>query len=154
MQSQGLHNLVAPIGARKAPKRVGRGESSGHGKTSTRGAKGQKARKSGNVRPGFEGGQTPLSRRLPKRGFKNIHAKPEYRVVNLAVLSERFEKNADVTPATLMAAGLLSKVSDRVKVLANGEMTHALKLSVHAISEAAVKKVQEVGGTVELIGRS
>jgi len=148
---QGLHNLVAPRGARKKMKRVGRGESSGHGKTSGRGNKGQKARKSGNVRPGFEGGQMRLARRLPKRGFKNIFARP-VTVVNVGRLAEHFDAGSTVDPATLIMAGFLSKVDERVKVLAEGDIKHALHLKVHAISAAAQKKIEAAGGSVSVLG--
>src|SRR5437762_521363 len=102
----GLHNLIAPKKARTAPKRVGRGEGSGLGKTSGRGNKGQKARKSGNVRIGFEGGQNPLTRRLPKVGFKSTNDKPS--IVNLSHISEKFVENATIDPKSLVAAGLIS----------------------------------------------
>jgi large subunit ribosomal protein L15 len=150
-ETQGLHNLVAPRGARKKQKRVGRGESSGHGKTSGRGNKGQKARKSGNVRPGFEGGQMRLARRQPKRGFKNIFARA-VTVVNVGRLADAFEAGATIDPAHLIMAGILSKVDDRVKVLAEGDIKHALHLKVHAISAAAQKKIEAAGGSVQVLG--
>lgn len=148
---QGLHNLVAPHGARKKKKRVGRGEASGHGKTSGRGMKGQKARKSGNVRPGFEGGQLPLARRLPKRGFKNALFRKDYVVVNVGRLAERFEGGATVDPAALVATGLLAKASDRVKILGEGDIGHALHLKVHRISASAREKIEKAGGSVEVL---
>lgn len=148
---QGLHNLVAPEGARKKKKRLGRGEASGHGKTSGRGMKGQKARKSGNVRPGFEGGQLPLARRLPKRGFKNALFRKEYVVVNVGRLSERFPSGATVDPAVLLATGLLAKVTDRVKILGQGDVAHPLHLKVHGISGSAREKIEKAGGSVEVL---
>ncbi len=154
-QMLGLHNLVAPRGARQAKKRVGRGESSGHGKTAGRGGKGQKARKSGNVRPGFEGGQVPLARRLPKRGFRNspfVTVKIE--TVNLDRIVERFEAGASVDHAALVAAGLVKGTNSKIKVLGNGELTHILKLKVHSISRSAKEKLEKAGGSVELIGNS
>jgi len=149
----GLHNLESAIGARKAPKRVGRGESSGHGKTCGRGHKGQKARKSGNVRRGFEGGQNPLIRRLPKRGFKPLQGGVETLAVNLSRLSTTFEKDALVDPAALMASGILRKKGQRIKILAEGELTHSLNFNVHAVSKSAVEKIEKAGGKVELIGK-
>lgn len=145
----GLHNLVAPIGARKNPKRLGRGESSGHGKTSGRGHKGQKARKSGNVRIGFEGGQNPLARRLPKKGFTSSHNKPA--VVNLGHLSDRFEDNAKIDVAALVAAGLLKSLGTKVKVLGVGEPKNGFQLHVHGISDAARAKIEKSGGRVEIL---
>ena len=148
---QGLHNLVAPKGARKRPIRVGRGESSGKGKTSGRGMKGQKARKSGHVRPGFEGGQLPLARRLPKRGFSNHLFRNHFVAVNVGRLSERFSDGETVDPSALMAVGLISKTSDKVKILGQGELSHALHLKVHRVSAGARTKIEAVGGTVEVL---
>lgn len=146
---QGLHNLIAPIGARKKKKRLGRGESS-QGKTSGRGNKGQKARKSGQVRPGFEGGTLPLARRLPKRGFTNIFAS-EYAVINVGRLAERFDAGATVDPVTLVESGLLSKRNARVKILGEGEISHALTLKVHKISQSAREKIEKAGGKIEVL---
>lgn len=145
----GLHNLVAPIGARKPKKRLGRGESSGHGKTSGRGHKGQKARKSGNVRIGFEGGQNPLNRRLPKQGFTSHH--PKNAIVNLQHLADRFEANAKIDPAALVAAGLLRNLKSKVKILSVGEPKNGFKLHVHGISDAARAKVEKSGGSIEIL---
>lgn len=153
MEVQGLHNLVAPHGARKRKKRLGRGEASGHGKTSGRGMKGQKARKSGNVRPGFEGGQLPLARRLPKRGFKNALFRNDYEVVNVGRLAERFSGGGAVDPAALVACGLVAKADARVKILGEGELSCALQLRVHHISAAAREKVEKAGGSVEILAR-
>jgi large subunit ribosomal protein L15 len=151
---QGLHNLVSPIGSRHRKKRLGRGEASGLGKTSGRGMKGQKARKSGHVRPGFEGGQLPLARRLPKRGFKNALFRNDYTVVNVGRLAERFEAGSTVDPASLMASGLISKAGVRVKILGEGDLGHALTVKVHHISASARAKIEQAGGSVELLASS
>ncbi len=148
---QGLHNLIAVRGARKKFKRVGRGESSGIGKTCGRGMKGQKARKSGGVRPGFEGGQLPLARRQPKRGFKNYPFRKEFAVVNIGLLSDRFDAGAQVDPAALVAAGLVSKSNESVKILGEGELQHALNVKAHKVSAGARAKIEAAGGSVELI---
>lgn len=145
----GLHNLVAPRGAYKAPKRLGRGESSGHGKTSGRGHKGQKARKSGNVRIGFEGGQNPLYRRLPKKGFTSMAKKPV--VINLRSIVERFEANAKIDPSALVACGLLGKLQAKIKVLGEGDPKQGLVLQVHAISQSAREKIEKAGGSIEIL---
>jgi large subunit ribosomal protein L15 len=150
---QGLHNLVAPIGARKERKRLGRGEGSGLGKTSGRGHKGQKARKSGNVRIGFEGGQVPLARRLPKRGFSNYGFRQSFEVVNLFRIEQAFKAGAVIEPASLVAAGLLQQVKSKVKLLGFGELNNAYTIRVHAASESAVSKVTSKGGSVEIIGK-
>ena len=147
----GLHNLPAPEGARHKKKRLGRGRPSGHGKTAGRGHKGQKKTKSGNVRPGFEGGQLPLARRLPKRGFKNHDFRVDYAVVNLHRLSQRFEAGAVVDHAALVGVGL-ARPSDRIKVLGTGELAHKLSVKVHAISAGARAKIEAKGGSVEIVG--
>lgn len=146
----GLHNLPAPVGARHKKKRLGRGRPSGHGKTSARGHKGQKKTKSGNVRPGFEGGQLPLSRRLPKRGFKNFDFRVDYAVVNLGRINDRFENGATVDHAALVGVGL-AHPADRIKVLATGDFDKKLTFRVHAISASARAKIEGKGGSVELI---
>ncbi len=128
----GLHNLSAPRGARKSPKRLGRGEGSGHGKTCGRGHKGQKARKSGNVRIGFEGGQNPLARRLPKAGFTSMRSKAS--VVNLRHLAERFDVNAKIDPQALVAVGLIQSLESKIKVLGMGEPKNGFQLHVHGVS--------------------
>jgi len=144
-----IHELSPAEGSRKKNKRVGRGPGSGHGKTSCRGHKGQKSRSGGNLRPGFEGGQMPLQRRLPKRGFTNIFRK-EYSVVNVEDLN-RFEPNITVDPDALIKAGLVKKSKAGIKLLANGELSHSLVVKVHKVSTAARKKVEASGGTVEVI---
>lgn len=146
----GLHNLPAPSGARHKKKRLGRGRPSGHGKTAGRGHKGQKKTKSGNVRPGFEGGQLPLSRRLPKRGFKNFDFRVDYAVVNLGHVNDRFDNGAMVDHAALVGVGL-AHPADRVKVLANGDLDKKLTFKVHAVSASARAKIEANGGTIELI---
>ncbi len=147
----GLHNLEASPGARKRPRRVGRGESSGWGKTAGRGHKGQKSRKSGNVRIGFEGGQNPLSIRLPKRGFRSMADRKALQAINLGAVATRFAKEAVVDVSALVACGLLASGRRQVKVLAGGDLSHALKLRVHAISHCARAKVEAQGGSVELV---
>jgi large subunit ribosomal protein L15 len=148
----GLHNLPAPEGARHKKKRLGRGRASGHGKTAGRGHKGQKKTKSGNVRPGFEGGQLPLARRLPKRGFKNFDFRVDYAVVNLGRLAEKFEVGATIDHEALVARGL-AKPTDRIKVLGTGDLPHKLSVKCHAISASARQKIEAKGGTVELVGQ-
>ncbi|MBX5435839.1 MAG: 50S ribosomal protein L15 [Alicyclobacillaceae bacterium] len=145
-----LHELKPAPGSRKAKKRVGRGTSSGHGKTATRGTKGQWARSGGGVRPGFEGGQTPLFRRLPKRGFTNARFKKEFAVVNLRDLN-RFAEGTVVTPELLMEHRLVRKLGDGVKVLAKGDLNVKLTVRAHAYSAAAKEKIEALGGTAEVI---
>lgn len=144
-----LHTLKAPTGTRTSPRRVGRGIGSGLGKTAGRGHKGQKARSGGGKGPAFEGGQTPLQRRLPKRGFHNIFKK-EYAIVNVGQLS-RFPAGAVVTPELLLEEGLIKKVGDGVKLLGQGELGKALTVRVHQASRSAVEKVEGAGGKVEVI---
>ena len=143
-----IHDLSPQKGSRKARKRIGRGPGSGHGKTACRGQKGQKSRSGGRVRPGFEGGQMPLQRRLPKRGFTNPF-RVEFKAVNLRDL-ERFEAGSSVGPEELIGAGLIGK-HDRVKLLGQGDITRALQVKVHRVSGSARSKVEAAGGAVELI---
>ncbi len=145
-----LHELTPAPGSRHSRKRLGRGIGSGLGKTSGRGHKGQWARAGGGVRPGFEGGQTPLFRRLPKRGFKNAPFKKEWSIVNLKDL-ERFEGGAVVTPEVLKQAGIVKAVHDGVKILASGELSVALTIRAHAFSGAAKEKIEAAGGSAEVI---
>ncbi|MDH7570532.1 MAG: 50S ribosomal protein L15 [Armatimonadota bacterium] len=146
--SDRLARLRPAEGAVHPRKRVGRGIGSGSGKTAGRGTKGQNAR--GSVRPGFEGGQTPLARRVPRlRGFKPPHRK-EFAIVNLAQLKV-FEENAHVTPEVLIERGIIRDVKDGLKVLGNGELPHALTVSAHKFSAAAQEKIQAAGGTAEVI---
>jgi large subunit ribosomal protein L15 len=144
-----LHEMTPAVGSRKVRNRVGRGTSSGNGKTSGRGQKGQKARSGGGVRLGFEGGQTPLFRRLPKRGFTNINRK-EYAIVNLDVLS-RFNDGDVVSAETLKEAGYIKDVKSGIKVLADGELTSKVTVKATKISEAAKEKIEAAGGTIEVI---
>jgi len=144
-----LHELSPPRGAKRGRKRIGRGPGSGHGKTATRGHKGQKARSGGGVSPGFEGGQMPLHRRLPKRGFTNIFRKV-YAIVNVKDL-ERFEPNTTVDVKALQDAGLVKRIRDGVKLLGDGELSHPLVVKVHKASSSARQKVEAVGGKVELL---
>lgn len=145
-----LHELVPSQGARREKKRVGRGTSSGTGKTSTRGHKGQWARSGGGVRPGFEGGQTPLFRRLPKRGFSNARFKKEYAIVNLGDLNT-FDAGTVVTPDLLVERRLVRSLLDGVKVLGEGELTVKLTVQAHAFSASAKEKIEVAGGTAEVI---
>src|SRR5690606_10578155 len=144
-----LHELKLNDGARKERKRVGRGTGSGHGKTSTRGHKGQGARSGGGVRLGFEGGQTPLFQRLPKRGFTNINRK-EYAIVNLDVLN-RFEDGTEVTPELLIETGVVSKEKAGIKVLAKGTIEKKLTVKAHKFSSAAKEAIEAAGGSLEVI---
>lgn len=145
-----LHNLSPARGAQKNRKRVGRGRASGHGKTSCRGQKGQLSRSGGGKGPMFEGGQTPLQRRVPKLpGFKNrfrIH----YEIVNVGSLS-RFEKGAEVNPEMLAKAGLIRSAKDRVKILGNGEISVKLNVKAHKFALSAKSKIETSGGSVEAI---
>ena len=144
-----LHELSPAAGSTAEPKRKGRGVGSGNGKTGGRGHKGQKARSGGGVRPGFEGGQMPLTRRLPKRGFNNIFAK-EYSIINVNDLN-RFEDGAVVTVKELIETGLVKNPMDGIKLLANGELTKKVTVKVNKTSEAAKAKVEAAGGKVEVV---
>jgi large subunit ribosomal protein L15 len=144
-----LNSLKPAIGSTKNRKRIGRGTGSGHGKTATKGHKGQKARSGGNVEPGFEGGQMPMQRRLPKRGFNPLSRK-EYALVNIGQM-EVFESGQAVDVDALLKSGLVSKVRDGVKVLANGDITKALNVKAHKFSAAAKAKIEAAGGTAEEI---
>lgn len=144
-----LHELKPPAGARHRRKIVGRGAGSGHGKTSGRGEKGQGARSGGNTHPWFEGGQLPLHRRIPKRGFTNLF-RQEYAICNVQDL-ERFEAGTAVTPERLVEAGLVRDVT-AVKILGKGPLSKALTVSAHRFSKGAAEKIQSAGGTVEVIG--
>jgi large subunit ribosomal protein L15 len=148
-----LEDLRPAPGAKKRRKKVGRGPGSGHGKTSTKGHKGQKARSGGGKSGGFEGGQMPLYRRLPKRGFLPHGGKTEYAIVNLKALGA-FAADSVVDPDRLVEAGLIKK-SDRsgVKILGEGDVEHALTVRAHAISESAKSKIEAKGGRVEVLPR-
>ncbi len=142
-----LSNLSPNPGSRKPRKRVGRGQGSGRGKTATRGHKGYKARSGSSIKPGFEGGQMPLQRRIPKRGFNNIFRK-EFGIVNIKDL-EAFDPGTKVDRSALVEAGLVAKKYQQVKVLGNGELTKALTVVVDKLSESARKKIEAAGGTIE-----
>jgi large subunit ribosomal protein L15 len=144
-----LHDLSPSGGSHRGRKRVGRGPGSGRGKTSTRGEKGQKARSGGSVHPMFEGGQMPLVRRIPKRGFTNIN-RVEYQVVNVREL-ERFD--GEVSPASLKEAGLIRSVAKPVKILGVGDVAKKLSVSAHAFSRGAQTKIEDAGGSVVVISR-
>jgi len=146
-----LNSLSPARGANRKPKRVGRGIGGGHSKTATRGYKGQKSRSGTSIRPGFEGGQMPLHRRLPKRGFHNIFRK-EYAIVNLGRLAE-FEAGAQVDPKVLQEKGIVKSPKDGIKILGSGELQHAIHVRTHKISKSAMEKIQKAGGTVEMIAR-
>lgn len=143
-----LHELKPNPGAKHRRRRVGRGESSGLGKTSGKGHKGQKARAGASIRPGFEGGQMPIARRLPKKGFNNARFKTRYAVVNLSTLEAKFADGDEVSEATLRAAGLVKGVWDGVKVLGNGDLTRKLTIKVDKVSAAAREKIEKAGGSV------
>lgn len=147
-----LHDLRPAEGSNKRKKRVGRGMSSGHGKTSGRGTKGQGARSGGGKGPYFEGGQLPLVRRLPfRRGFTNIY-RIEYKPVNLGLLQEKFgEGIQEVTPEVLIEAGIIKRSDKAVAILGSGEITMALTVKAHRFSKSAKEKIEAAGGTTELL---
>jgi large subunit ribosomal protein L15 len=144
-----IGTLRPPVGAHKRSKRVGQGMGSGHGKTATRGSKGQRSRAGMSIRPGFEGGQMPLNRRLPKRGFTNIFRK-EYAVVNLRDL-EDFKPEEKITPEFLVACGLVKKLGAGLKILGDGELKSPLHVSAHVFSKSALEKIEKAGGKAEVI---
>ncbi|GGA88135.1 50S ribosomal protein L15 [Ornithinibacillus halotolerans] len=144
-----LHELKPAEGSRKERNRVGRGTSSGNGKTSGRGHKGQKARSGGGVRPGFEGGQMPLFQRLPKRGFTNINRK-EYAIVNLDVLN-RFEDGTEITPELLIESGVVKNEKSGIKILGNGSVENKYTVKAHKFSASAKAAIEEAGGKTEVI---
>ncbi len=145
-----LSNLRPKAGSVRPRKRVGRGPGSGHGKTSGRGHKGRKSRSGGTTPPGYEGGQMPLQRRLPKRGFRNP-TRQRYSEVNLSALDAKFSAGAVVDPASLAETGLVRKKNAPVKVLAKGSVTKPLTVRAHAFSAKAKKLIEAAGGTVEVI---
>ena len=144
-----LHELKAPQGATRAPKRKGRGTGTGNGTTAGRGMNGQKSRSGGGVRPGFEGGQMPLYRRIPKRGFTNIWG-TEYTVINVEDLN-KFEAGAVVTVEMIQEAGLAKQVKDGIKVLGNGNLEKNLTVQAHKFSKTAIEKIEAAGGKAEVI---
>ena len=145
-----LHDLKPRPGARHRRKRLGQGEATGHGKTSGRGGKGQTARSGSSIRIGFEGGQMPLIRRIPKRGFNNARHTTRYLPVNLDALN-RFEDGSRVDEAALQAAGLANGRGAGIKILGDGELTRKLTVSAHAFSASAKAKIEAKGGTCELV---
>lgn len=145
-----LNTLKPAEGSKKSSKRIGRGPASGHGKTSTKGHKGQKARSGGTKGPSFEGGQTPLQRRLPKRGFKNFDFKKEYAVLNLRDLC-RIEDIDVITPEVLMERGMVKDLGAGIKVLGTGEISRAVTVRAHSFSATAVSKIGAAGGKAEVI---
>jgi large subunit ribosomal protein L15 len=145
-----IENLSPAPGSIKKPKRIGRGMGSGHGKTATKGHKGQKARSGGNKGPAFEGGQTPLQRRLPKRGFKNRPFKREYAIVNLDDIA-RLADIDTVTPEILIKRKIVRELKDGLKVLGDGNITKPLIIKAHAFSASAVSKITAAGGKSEVL---
>ena len=145
-----LHELSPAEGSKKDAKRIGRGHGSGWGKTAGKGHKGQKARAGHGMRPGFEGGQMPLQRRIPKRGFNNIFAK-DIVTVNLAVLERKFENGATVDTEALIKAGIIKNSFDGVKILSNGTLTKSLNVKATAFSKSAKEKIEAVGGKAEVV---
>jgi large subunit ribosomal protein L15 len=144
-----LHDLRPAPGTTKEPKRKGRGTAAGLGKSAGRGQKGQGSRSGGGVRPGFEGGQMPLFRRLPKRGFTNINT-VEYAEVNVELLN-RFENGTEVTPELLKDSKVIKKLLDGVKILGDGKLDKALTVKAHKFTKSAVEKIEAAGGKVEVI---
>jgi len=144
-----IGTLRPPRGAMKRRKRIGQGMGSGHGKTATRGSKGQRSRSGARMRPGFEGGQMPLHRRLPKRGFTNIFKK-HFALVNLRDLQD-FSPGETVTPQLLVERGCIKELRDGLKILGDGELKAALKIVAHHFSKSALEKIQKAGGTAEVI---
>ena len=144
-----LHEMKYTEGARRNSKRIGRGQGSGHGKTAGKGNKGQNARSGGGVALGFEGGQTPIWRRLPKRGFTNFTRK-EYSIVNVELLN-RFEEGTEVTPELLKQAGLVRKELDGIKILGVGELQKKLTVKANKFSKSAVEAIEKAGGKAEVI---
>lgn len=147
-----LHTIAPAQGANTTEKRLGRGIGSGLGKTSGKGHKGQWARSGGGVRPGFEGGQMPLTRRLPKRGFKNAMFKKIYSIVNVSVLDKNFENGETVNAEALLNKGIISKIEEYgLKVLGDGELTKSLTVQANKFTESAAKKIEAAGGKAEVL---
>lgn len=145
-----LDKLRAPHGAKKRPKIVGRGRGSGHGKTSGRGQKGQNSRASGGVRPGYEGGQMPLIRRIPKRGF-TFTPKAKFEVVSLERLNTHFKSGAEVTPEMMRKANIVRN-DRKVKILGDGDLKHPMTIHAHAFSKSAIEKIKKAGGNAQALG--
>ena len=145
-----LHELQPAAGSVKDVKRIGRGHGSGQGKTAGKGHKGQKARSGGSIRPGFEGGQMPLQRRMPKRGFNNIFAK-EFATVNVSELEKRFENGAVVDAQALIESGAIKDAKDGIKILGNGELSKNITVKAVKFTASAKEKIEKAGGTAEVI---
>ncbi|MCD6435760.1 MAG: 50S ribosomal protein L15 [Clostridiales bacterium] len=145
-----LHDLKPAEGSRKNKKRVGRGTGSGLGTTAGRGMNGQNSRSGGGVRPGFEGGQMPLFRRLPKRGFTNARFKKKWAILNVTDLNV-FEDNTEVTPEMLLEEGLIKSLKFDVKILGDGELNKSLNIKANKFTRSAIKKIEAAGGKVEVI---
>ena len=145
-----LHELSPAEGATKEVKRIGRGHGSGQGKTAGKGHKGQWARSGGGVKPGFEGGQTKLAMRIPKRGFNNIFA-TVYTTVNVSALEARFESGAEIDAAALIDCGLVKKVNDGIKILGNGELTKSFTVKASKFTASAAEKIEKAGGKAEVV---
>ena len=145
-----LHELSPAAGSTRDVKRIGRGHGSGNGKTAGKGHKGQKARSGGSIRPGFEGGQMPLQRRVPKRGFHNIFAK-QYVIINVSDLEAKFEDGAVIDTEAIVKAGLVKKTLDGIKVLGNGEVSKSFTVKAAAFSKSAVEKIEKAGGKTEVM---
>lgn len=146
-----LHELAPAPGSTKEHFRVGRGHGSGNGKTAGKGHKGQNARSGGGVRPGFEGGQMPLYRRLPKRGFNNYNFATNYAIVNLSDLERKFEDGAVIDTEAMIAAGLVKNQYDGIKVLGDGELTKKFTVKAAAFSKSATEKIEAAGGKAEVM---
>ena len=144
-----MHELAPAFGSTKEAKRIGRGHGSGNGKTAGKGHKGQKARAGHGMRPGFEGGQMPLQRRIPKRGFNNIFAE-EWAAINLSAL-EVFEDGMTVTPVELIEYGIIKKIDDGIKIMGNGELTKKLTVQAAKFTATAKEKIEAAGGKAEVI---
>jgi large subunit ribosomal protein L15 len=144
------HEITSLVGGRKARKRIGRGIGSGHGKTSGKGHKGSRSRAGASFKPLYEGGQMPLFRRLPKRGFNNFNFQTRYEVINVSQL-ERFDEGADVGIEQLSNAGLINGLKNKVKILGDGELTKKLQVTAHKFSKAAEQKIMASGGTANVI---
>lgn len=145
-----INTLTPAQGSKRRSKRIGRGLGSGHGKTATKGHKGQKSRSGGTKGPAFEGGQTPLQRRLPKRGFKNYPFKKEYEIINLADI-ERLQKIDVITPDILYQNRIVRSKKNMIKVLGNGEINRPISIKAHAFSSSALAKINAAGGKAEII---
>ncbi len=146
-----LHDLHPAKGSTHKAKRLGQGPGSGKGKTAGKGNKGDKSRTGGGVRPGFEGGQMPLTRRTPKRGFNNARFAKVFQPVNLGTLADKFDAGTEITPEVMFDARVIRKKNVPVKILANGDLKKSLKIKAAAFSEEAVKKIEAAGGTHEVI---